>query len=223
MTWQLRLPLRDFDEPLDARALDELPQALGDGDEERVTRSLLLSAWIDHGCKTVGDVKTLLAMATPERRRELLDLARESAGLKTATRIDFEQQFARDQANARVRAAATSPYQVCAADGCGAVPVNEVGAPIPTDVRRWWCEAHRDQAAPGDTQPRPPRIRLTDCGVLVEHDADEEERARVAEKSRQRIRELREAERAAEAEELHALEEARRAKHRRELPPEFTT
>jgi hypothetical protein len=101
------------------------------------------------------------------------------------------------------------------------MPINELGAPIPVNVRRWWCDAHRDEAADGDMEPRPSRLRYSPSGAIVEYDPDEEARAAAAEESRRRVREDRLAERAVEAAAKRESDEGRAAAFRRELPPGF--
>jgi hypothetical protein len=88
-------------------------------------------------------------------------------------------------------------------------------------VRRWFCNAHRDQAQPGDLEPRGSGIRISASGALVPVDPDEEARAAAAAESRRN--------RLADEAALRAVEAAEQAEHKRlrdeaflaELPAPF--
>jgi uncharacterized protein len=153
MTWQIRIPFNDRSEPLGAAAFDELPRYLSHPDEQRVTRYLLLQAWLD-GLKTVGDVLDRLEESTPESRRRLLNVARLEAGLPTTEQVEQREAVEQAQQLARGRAAKSSPWQLCHADGCNAIPMNELGVPVASMAVKYWCPRHRHLAGEGDLQER---------------------------------------------------------------------
>ena len=141
----------------------------------------------------------------------VLDGLRRKLGMKTSAQKDFEA------ASTRARLAASRVWQTCPV--CGCVPVNEVGVPVPVSVRRWWCEAHRDQAQPGDMQPYTSGIRMSESGSLLPIDDREWEKIRAEQEIRRQRHERRLAERKLEAEALRREEGARLEAFRRELPP----
>jgi hypothetical protein len=152
-------------------------------------------------------------------RRALLDRFRKRAGLDTTTDIDARRRFEAANRNARLIAAQESPWQICAEPTCNEIPINELGAPIPVDARRWWCPAHRHLADEGDMLPRPIGLRIAPSGAIVPVDPDEEARGLVAAESRRHQHEAKLADRKADAQELASVERARRARVERELPP----
>lgn len=120
----------------------------------------------------------------------------------------------------RVRASHSSPWQLCHADGCNAMPLNELGAPIPVDVRRWWCEQHRELAAQRDLEPRGSGVRLSPSGALVPIDEGEEAREAAAAETRRVELEARLAEAEVEADAVRRHDQARAEEVRRLLPPQ---
>jgi predicted phage gp36 major capsid-like protein len=164
VSWRLHVPHRAREDSL----VDVAAAAVAlEGEGRAVARVLAIQAHMD-GLKTAGDLLDAIAAETPEQRRARLDRAREAAGLPASGRVDEARRLALVQAAGRRAAAAESPWQVCAEPSCTAVPVNPVGgAPVPVDVRRWWCEVHRHLAAEGGMQPRPSRVRLAPSGALV--------------------------------------------------------
>jgi hypothetical protein len=185
MTWQIRIPFNDRSEPLGAAAFDELPRYLSHPDEQRVTRYLLLQAWLD-GLKTVGDVLDRLEESTPESRRRLLNEARLEAGLPTTEQVEQREAVEQAQQLARGRGAKSSPWQLCHADGCNAIPMNELGVPVASRAVKYWCPRHRHLAGEGDLQERQLPWTISPSGAIVE-------RASTAEAERERVeQELRE-------------------------------
>jgi hypothetical protein len=218
MSWQIQIPFRHPEQPL--AAVGELANHLESDEDCAVARQLVISG-VMAGMSTAGElIERVEALDNAERRR-LLDAARGCAGLDSTHTVEARHRFEGAMASAALTAAAESPWQTCAAEGCNAIPTNALGAPVPVDARRWWCPAHVDQAAEGDMQPRPPRLRYNDMGLLVEFDPVEEAREAKAEESHRRRREEREAERRAQAEEHAAFEQAQRDQLRRELPEGF--
>jgi hypothetical protein len=141
----LKIPYRDRDQRLDDPGVLDLPRALEDRDERAVADHLLIEAMADPGLHTVGDLLDAVEQASPQQPRRIADQAREAAGLKTFTTIEWEA------AQERHRRAAAPPrdvdgrsLQICHEPGCAAQAVNPAtGTPEPVAARRWWCEAHR--------------------------------------------------------------------------------
>src|SRR5215207_9313767 len=95
-----------------------------------------------------------------------------------------------------------------AAGGCGEIPINELGAPIPVDVKRWWCPTHLHLASEGDMAPRPSRLRIMPGGAIVEVDEAPEAREAAAAASRSAQFEAQQADRRLEAEQRAAAQRA---------------
>jgi hypothetical protein len=206
---------------IDADALSDLPRALEAGSDRQIARELLFAARLD-GFETVGQLHDHIERMSCPERRQLLDRARERVGLATTEQVDQRRRFEVTNRNARLTAGQESEWQICAADSCTAIPLDPTtGIPTTTKAKRWFCRAHRDQAQPGDLQPRPLRIRRAPSGALVEVDEAELAREATAEESRRRQREAEVAERQTEAAELDAHERAKRDQLDRELPPGF--
>ena len=108
---------------------------------------------------------------------------------------------------------------MCGESSCDEVPLNELGAPVAVNVRRWWCEQHRHLAQPGDMQPPGPGVRISESGALVPVDEHDEERDAAKLASRRVELEARLAESAADAAAGRRHREAREAEVRRLLPP----
>ena len=100
------------------------------------------------------------------------------------------------------------------------MPLNELGAPIPVDVRRWWCEQHRELAAERDLEPRGSGVRLSPSGALVPIDEGEEAREAAAAETRRVELEARLAEAEVEADAVRRHDQARAEEVRRLLPPQ---
>src|SRR5512132_2513144 len=128
--WELRLPIGDPDQPLDADALSDLPSALPPGEQRELARDLLLQGRLD-GLETVGAVHDRLAGMSPSQCRRVLDGARRRSGLALTAEVEFQERHEVDQRNAQVTAGATSGWQLCHAADCNVSPVNSAGAPVP--------------------------------------------------------------------------------------------
>jgi hypothetical protein len=186
------------------------------------------------GVATVGGILDLVEQGSPEQRRRLADLAREAAGLRSFTTIEWEAELQADQERWR-RAAPPRrdpdgrSFQVCHEPGCLAQAFDSAtGAPAPVAAKRWWCEAHR-AGQEDDMEPWSRSYRYSpETGLLVDDDDDAEaERERLRsehelERQRQR-REQSQAERRVIAAERREYERAREEQHRRETPEGFPT
>jgi hypothetical protein len=188
---KLRIPYVDPEAPLDQKAL-ELVNTLGDP-EGRAVALEVLSAALLAGMPTVGGVVGFFERLDYNERKSLVDKVRGRLGFETSEQRRFEA--ANREAAAYV--AAHSPWQTCAE--CGVLPVNEIGVPIPVNVRRWWCEGHRHLAAVGDMEPRSSGIRISESGALVPTDEGEVARAAAEADSRRRRLEAEAASREVEA------------------------
>jgi hypothetical protein len=112
-----------------------------------------------------------------------------------------------------------SAWQLCHADGCNTVPMNELGVPVETSVRKWFCPDHQHLAAPGDMEARGSGIRISEGGALVPIDEGDEARDAAEAESRRRLREERAAEREHDAAVAAAQERLREEAFRAELGP----
>jgi hypothetical protein len=206
-TMKIRVPQRDPNERLDAKSMWHLPNVLADPEEKAVCRELLAQCHCV-GMRRVGDVTAFLGELDRGERKTLLDGLRRVAGLKP------------EEPKVTRTGGGWSPWQMCPA--CGAVPLDEqTHTPIPVSVKRWWCEAHRDEAAPGDMSVLSSGIRMSESGALVPIDEGETERDRVRAELRRRRHEEKLAQRRFEAEQGRREKEAADAAFRRELPPGF--
>lgn len=217
MNWTIRIPFSSRSDALVdvAEATRELPT-----DDARITRQIVLGEILDGTVASAGELIDKLDGLDPHERRQLLDAARERCGLPTTVELEDQRRFEAANASARLQGAKVSEWQICPAEGCGAIPVNQLGAPIPTTARRWWCEAHRDQAAPGDLESRPSPLRISESGAIVEtHDDGEHAREAAAAESRRSQLEAQAGDRQAEADAIRQHREAADADMDRLLPP----
>ncbi len=222
MSWQIRIPVRDPDEPVSEVAFDA--RVLDDPDERATVRKLVQRAMLD-GFQTTGDlVRELgrLEREDPAKLRRVYDAAREDAGLETATEIDARQSL-----EARRAAVVTGPsldgpndqggrLQRCSAEGCSAMPVDPMtGSLIVVQDRKWWCPEHAHLA--GEHDHLPP----ADVGVITAGmqwiPAPSVQRAMQAADDRHREAREREAEgRRAEAEVARRARERWKREHERD-------
>ncbi len=89
MTWALRIPYRHRDESLIDTACH--CRTLGQ-DEARVTREVVLKAYMDGVAKAAGELLDHLERLAPCERRALLDQARAAAGLPDTDTIEARQR-----------------------------------------------------------------------------------------------------------------------------------
>lgn len=122
MTWQIQIPFRERSDSLSdvAEAARELPT-----DESRVVRRLVLDTILGGQATTAGELLDKLEKASPEQRRKMLDRAREGAGLKSATRIEFEREHAQNQRNAMARSAGSPPPRLAYSESGAIVDLAE--------------------------------------------------------------------------------------------------
>jgi hypothetical protein len=189
-----------------------------DGEDRTTSRALALYAVTDLGMKNVGELLDFLAAAGPAGCRRLLNHVRKAAGLVDIKTVEARREYERANAAGVARASVDSGWQLCHADGCNEAPMNEVGCPIATEVRRWFCPNHRDQAVPGDLEPRGSGIKISECGTLIPADPDEEARAGEAAESRRRQLEDQAAAREHEAAEIRDGERRQAAAFESLLP-----
>ena len=211
-SWEINLPYRSPAAPV--AEIGELAHHLPEAERD-VTRHLALLLAGDHGARTVGDALRVVENSGPAERRAL-HLARTRVGLEDTHTVDAHQRV--ELASHAARVAATSPWQMCGEPSCNVAPLNNLGAPIAVDVRRWWCERHRDLAQPGDLEPRGSGVRMAPSGALIIEEGEEARAAAEAE-SRRVLHEDRRAERQVEAVEQAEGERLRAAAFRRELGP----
>jgi hypothetical protein len=156
--WQIRIPHQDPDQPV-GELLGLVRRGIDDSEEQRVTRSLILDAASEF--ETAGELIRHVEGLDAADRRLLLDRARERAGLPPTGEVDRRREFvraARDDpkpppAPGPRRDASGAAIQRCAAAGCERLSANHAGYTAPTNVKRFWCADHADQAAPGDSEP----------------------------------------------------------------------
>lgn len=95
------------------------------------------------------------------------------------------------------------------------------GVPVPVNVRRWWCDAHKHMASPGDLSQRDTGVRLSPAGIPVEFDPVQAERDRLEAEAREARHQAVLEARRYEAEQARLAKEARDEAFRRELPESF--
>jgi hypothetical protein len=204
MTWEIRLPIGNANQPLTPGAIHGLASHL-DGEERAIARTVLVDA-LTRGIPTVGEALGEVEGMTQAERHELLNEARESAGLASTERIDAERQIADFE---RVSAAAGRVerseggfgFLSCSHPGCVVHPQDEHGSWLQVSVRKWWCALHASESQPGDDEQWRPPLALDPSGGLVDLEEQEFERARAEHLERQaKVRRIvREAEREADA------------------------
>ena len=216
-TWEIRVPHRGRDESLIDTASNarHLPEG-----ERGPAREIVFAAMLD-GLSTAGQLLDHLQAMDTHERRQLLDNARQQAGLESIADVEAGM---RAEVASRAGEIIASQYdpQLChgrTADGnfCNALPLNN-GVPAATNTKKWFCEAHRGQARPGDLDPLPSPWRYSPSGAIVEVDPIELARDQTAAESRRVQQEAELAERATEAEAIREHQAAVDAQANRELP-----
>lgn len=216
--WEIRVPHRGRDENLidTASACRHLPEG-----ERDVAREIVIGAMTD-GLRTAGQLLDRLDSLEPGQRRQLLDHARVEAGLPSIAEVDAG---VRAEIASKAGAVVASQYDPKLCNGktpaglaCNAIGMTDYGVPAPSNVRRWFCAEHRDQARPGDMDPLPAPWRYSESGAIVEVDPVELAREAAAEESRRRQEQARLEDAAVEAEAIREHQAAIDAQHNRELP-----
>jgi hypothetical protein len=188
VTWSIPIPYQSRDQTITEAISANVERAL-DGEEREVAFQILFDP--PPGLKTVGDLLNHIEKLGAEGRRRLLDKARAEAGLKSTGAVDAHEAF--EQNTAALPPSPGPRPQSCAAEGCVAYPMNELGVPVPVADRTWWCDQHRHLAGENDHLPPEPRYEL-DLRTMSERPTaaeqerllkEEEERvAKVAERTR---------------------------------------
>jgi hypothetical protein len=109
VSWQIQIPFRSREDPL--VDLADAARVLGQ-DDERIARQIVLSAITDGTAATAGELIDQLEKASRERRRKMLDDAREAVGLERSEDVDFAEHHRRVQLNASIRAANAPPSRL---------------------------------------------------------------------------------------------------------------
>jgi hypothetical protein len=149
-TWSIKVPHRTREDTLIDVAASATSLA---DDDRRVTQHIVLEAQVA-GDRSAGDLLDRLGAMSREARRQVLDDAREASGLPRSEDLDRRQAFVRmQQALPPGRDRMGRAFQTCHAEGCTSHPVGAGGQWVPHPAARWFCEAHRDQAEPGDLDP----------------------------------------------------------------------
>lgn len=101
MSWQIKVPYRHRPDSLAdvAVAAHVLPT-----DEARVARQLVLGEILGGQATTAGQLLDKLEQATPAERRKMLDDARVTAGLPSATEVEFRAQHQQRQPGGAIKA-----------------------------------------------------------------------------------------------------------------------
>jgi hypothetical protein len=224
----ISVPYQDREQtPAEALAANA-ERALADPEDRRVAARLLFRAASDPDIETMGDLIDRIEALDADQRRALFDQMREAAGLESATDVDARERFESLQQqlirrNAVERDADGRALFFCAHPDCKAFPVARNGSHKKLAIRRWWCEQHRDLAAPGDMEEWTPGWHYSKSGAILcdaevrRREADAE-RMKVELESRRHSREAEQAAREAEALERADADRAHRARLQRETP-----
>lgn len=225
--WEISVPLGAPGERLDLGAMADATRDLP-AEDAAVARQLALMAACDPDIHTYGDLRRKLEAAGEAGRREVLDRAREGAGLPSASKVDADRAFRAAQPPPSPNALRDAQGRIearCSEAGCGRFephPAGISGAAALVSCKRWYCEEHRT-GHETDLEPYTgPRLTYGPGGIV---DLDEQEReakrARVEAESRRRQREARDAQARADGERYAELEEAAHRRFLSELPAGF--
>lgn len=217
---QIHIPHRSPDDPfrLDAIHDDLVEQFPDDPTQRRVQNEVAYALLVGSQPDTIGEAIELLEQSSPQARRELLDRARERAGLPTLTVEQARQAPPPRVSSGPARDAQGRIDALCGEPSCRNFEPGEFSQFAKVDVRRWYCPEHR---AGREEEMKPydgPRYGYGPSGAVVDLDELEVERAKAAEQERHHAaeREAAAAERAVDAEGLRTFEEAKRARDRAE-------
>jgi hypothetical protein len=211
-SWRIDVPYRSMDESLVAVAGHA--RVLGQGDDRAaVARQIAIQALMDGTASTAGELLDHLERLEPAQRRQLLDAARADLGLEPTADIE-----ARRRVRGINRVTVQQGLQTCHADGCSAIPLTECRGWRVVNCRRWFCDAHADQAQPGDLDDLGSGLRYSENGVIVDARPEQTLREQAAIESHRAQQASKEADRAADAVKAEALKRGRSAQVRAELP-----
>jgi hypothetical protein len=188
-SWQISIPHRFRDESL--IDVGSHCRHLGQDDDRTVMRQIVISAQIDSGLTSAGELLDHIDRLAPAERRALLDEARKEYGLPSIEDVEREQRMAAPLA---LRPAPLSPT---------------------TELRR------RENGTFYEVPLTPSRWAAGEGGQLVDLNAREADaaRQRAIEDSTRAQRRAREEERAVDAAACDAHRRACAEQVRRELPP----
>jgi hypothetical protein len=170
MSWKIDLPFFEDepDAPLHFGHIADVVEGIENEGRRAVTRELLEGLSFRPGVSTFADAIDLLERSDDQQRRELLDRARQKAGLETTGEVERREAVARLIKDDPPRPAAQGPQrdqggravQVCAEPGCETFAPGD-GSIGPVAAKKWWCRAHQANAAEGDLDPwSPPPVRM---------------------------------------------------------------
>jgi hypothetical protein len=110
--FEIKLPVRDPDEPLNTKSIAELPMYVEDADDRAVTRQLLMELLIagaeDLGI-TIGLIDETLGALDKSVLRQGLNRLRVAAGLESVEDIPFERQHKMRVPDTRVEELVITP------------------------------------------------------------------------------------------------------------------
>jgi hypothetical protein len=210
--FSISIPHRDRSEPLSLVAAHA--RHLGQDEDRRVCRQLVIQARLDGVATTAGELLDHVEALEPAERRAMLNTARKALGLPSVEELEAQQPR---PFTLNIRTGVSGGFPSCPAEGCTASPTRN-GIFYSPDCRKWWCDAHADQAQPGDLEPRGSGLVYSSAGVPIDFDpaADEADRAR--EESRRAQLQAQAEIRAVEAAEAAKSKRVSDEAHRRELP-----
>jgi hypothetical protein len=211
MSYEIPVPYRDREQPLvDARA--DLHAAPLSPAERDVAREVLSAAVLEDGLETVGEL--LDRLEDPGERLATLNRARAQLGLDDVQTARVHERLVADNAAMRPgRDRDGKSIQQCPM--CGAVSSGPSGIPEPVAAARWWCDAHKHLADPGDLDPPQDLDPVIDLRTMSPRPSRAEMKRLRAEDERRREEDRERAEqRAAEA----AAIAAARERYERENP-----
>jgi hypothetical protein len=194
---------------------------LGSDEDCAAARQLVIHG-VMAGLSTAGELIDRVERLDTADRRVLLHAARQLAGLESIDTVDGRRRFEAATAGRQDHRRGRVPLADMPRPKAATPSLRTRRArPLRSTSKRWWCPAHVDQAAEGDMQPRPSRLRYSESGAIVQYDPIRRARDAAREESHRRAAEERRADDAAAPSELREHEQAMAEAHRRELPQGF--
>lgn len=222
-TTEAFLPVRDRSEPFDlGRISDDIDAATDDPAHRQVLRNLATEIATTLPATTIGEALDALDRAGPITRGQMLDRAREKAGVPSLEQEAIDKVELRPRhyiARGPARNPDGSIDKLCGEPTCrNYEPGEQVGSFARTKAIRWYCDEHANTAERREqmaTEWTGPRYGYGPSGVLVDLDEQEAEKQKAALREQHRAAEI--AERNAEAaRDSEALQEHREAARRRD-------